>query len=116
MTAQEYYNFFASRPADKWTTGSMGTADDKHCAVGWVRKDLKLYSFEAGLKELFFKYKYITPEQINDGFPDTEIFGDSPRERILTVLSQIILFEQSNKEFDGSDRSEVAPELATVAA
>ncbi len=109
MTAQEYYNFFASKPEYQWIIGTMENEDGRRCAVGWVRKDLKTYRFESELKDLFSKHEYMPPENINDGFRDAKVFGDSPRERILTVLSQIILFENV-------DRSEVAPELATVAA
>ena len=111
MTAQEYYNFFASKPEDQWIIGTMENEDGRRCAVGWIRKDLRLYTFEAGLRDLFIKHEYLPPENINDGFKDTQVFGDTPRERILTVLSQIILFEAA-----ANDRSEVAPELATVAA
>ena len=107
MTAQEYYNFFASKPEDHWITGSMENENGKRCAVGWLRKELRLYSFEAGLKKLFSKHEYMPPENINDGFKDAKVFGDSPRERILTVLSQIILFENA-------DRPSLAPGLAPV--
>ncbi len=113
MTPQDYYNYFESRPQDKWTTGTMADKDGNYCAVGWIRFGLQLYKFESDLKQMFRKWDFGSPEEVNDGTRDTKIYGASPRERILTVLSQIVLFENAEVNHD---RSEVAPVVAPVVA
>jgi len=113
MTPQDYYNYFESRHQDKWTTGTMADKDGNYCAVGWIRFGLQLYKFESDLKQMFRKWDFGSPEEVNDGTRDTKIYGASPRERILTVLSQIVLFENAEVNHD---RSEVAPVVAPVVA
>lgn len=98
MTARDYYNFFESQPSDKWTTGTMTDSEGNYCAVGWIRYILRAYRFESKLKQLFSKWGYESPETINDDCNNKRGFGDSPRERILTVLGQIIVFEELKDE------------------
>jgi hypothetical protein len=109
MNITDYISFFEDKPTARWITGALVDASGRHCAVGFLRS-AKIN--DSALQNLLAGHKMPGLVQLNDDCRNRYGFGDSPKERILTALRLINLFEV----LEAHHRSKGAPGTARVSA
>ena len=107
MSITDYISFFEDKPNARWITGALVDAFGRHCAVGFLRS-AKIN--DSSLQDLLAKHNMPDLAQLNDDFRNRYGFGDSPKERILTALGLINLFEL----LEASHRSKGAADTIRV--
>jgi len=98
MNIKEYIEFFNAIPEDKWYGGGLAfdpNNGNKRCALAhlvWARIDDTKPLSKAVVDHCGQCIPFV-----NDGIGGTEIYGDTPKKRILEVLNQILLKQEAEQ-------------------
>lgn len=88
-TVDYFIKKFRAIPEEKWITHDFNGPHDSHCSLGFCGFGHDKETPEGNELLNLFDNQYLDLVDLNDGNLGNVIFGDTPKERILTALENI---------------------------